>query len=229
MTPSVPQMMTASGEGVWFDNPELTPIRDFDLRTGMENICRYKGQYKYSLLSHSVLVGCYLEVVSPRLGALGAVHDMHECYTDDRNPRDKTPEFRMREGAWSYRVHEHFGLAYPEPSEAVTIHVADRMALMAEMIVNGHPAAEWSEEMWEQHGGYKPLVSEENVTLARELRDADPDNLWEELLQLIALGGGNCVLGGVHYGSPDAAVDVPGWSGGRGKVTNATRYGWSCF
>jgi hypothetical protein len=185
-----PDMMTASGKGVWFDQPWLTPIVDSDLLEGLANLCRYHGQFRYSVLSHSLLVSDLLAHFGARHAALGALHDMHEAIIGDQNPREKTPAFRAREDAWSKRVHEYYGVSWPSNrDEHGNVKWADRSALMAEMMVIGHPAAMWDDALWRFHSvDGKPEASDHAVRLAYVYRDTPRDVLWHALMDAVSKG-----------------------------------------
>lgn len=180
---------TSTGLPVWYDNPERTPILAEDMKCAF-NVCRYGGQYVYNVLAHSVLVAKIVERMNDkRVPALCAIHDLHEPYIGDRNPRDKTPEFRERELKWEARVHDYFGLAMPNETEARWVKLADRMALLAEMEVVGHPAARWGDAEWDAYGG-KPMETPHAVGLAQLYRYTPKEELWRILMDVVRAGGG---------------------------------------
>jgi len=181
-----PDATMSSGALVWYQYPERTPIDQVDIKTGLGK-SRYHNQYRYSVLSHSLLVGEILAGLGPRPRALGALHDMHEAILGDMNPRQKTDEFRKIEDAWSDHVHRSFGVSPPSMSEKRWVKFADRAALIAEMEVIGHPAFEWPDELWNAHGG-RPSTLSKAPGLAAVYRDTHPDILWDALMDIILRG-----------------------------------------
>lgn len=182
-----PDMTLSSGELVWFDHPERTDIDPMDIKVGLSNICRYHGQYRYSVLAHSLLVAEILSAHSHRMSALGALHDFHESVVGDQNPREKTEAFRKREDLWSDHIHLAFGVSPADHMEHRFIKFADRAALIAEMEVIGHPAYEWPDDLWEKHGG-RPRTLGKAPGLAAVYRDTHPDILWDALMDTIRRG-----------------------------------------
>jgi hypothetical protein len=180
-------MTLASGACVWYDFPERTDINAYDIKTGLANTCRYHGQYRFSVLAHSVLVAEILTAMGPRMMALGALHDAHESVVGDQNPREKTDAFRKREDAWSDVIHASFGVTPADKSEHRAVKFADRAALIAEMEVISHPAFEWPDELWEMHGG-KPRTLSNAPGLAAVYRDTHPDILWDALMDIVRKG-----------------------------------------
>lgn len=140
-----PHIVTVSGFGVWFDQPERTPIRSADLREQLANSRRYCGVIDVTILLH--LVVCVRIARAWELDddtvALVAAHDLHEAYIGDVPTRmkDVLPGWRPMEEAWEAHVHHALGLSVPARGTELrrVLKEVDEAALWTEMHCHHHP------------------------------------------------------------------------------------------
>lgn len=148
---SYPDMMTISGEWIYFDKPYASEIKFQDLQIHTSNINRYNGAVHWSLLQHLTL--CYLLAkhynASPKEAIYCLAHDLHEIIVGDvvSGLKKYIPQFQALELAWETRVHYALGIPLQEsPKEFVKL--VDLKALCIEMHFLGHPGAEITRKKW---------------------------------------------------------------------------------
>ena len=139
-------LVTISGEPVWYDEPQHTRILARDLRVHLAHQRRYLGAIDVSVLAHLAITvqiarewGCGNDILRRM-----AIHDAHEAFVGDVPTKLKKhlPGWAALELAWERRVHEAFALVLVDevsPPVRRLVKEIDRAALWAEMDVWGHP------------------------------------------------------------------------------------------
>lgn len=144
-------MTLNTGKPVWYMDPELTPLELSDFRVPLENICRYNGGVKCSLMQHLALGVLLCELrfgsetaIARNIAGYYAAHDLHECIVGDivSGMKKHLPGFRTIEQAWEQHVHEQIGLPLELSMSKEKVREIDLLALVVEMTNLGHPAVE---------------------------------------------------------------------------------------
>ena len=177
--------MTKSGYKIWFKRPELTPIDMEDIRVATENICRFNGHHKWSLLQHlalcTLLAGFHLktrrsslpQAEDTYLVAQCTCHDIHEVYVGDivTGLKKHLSEFQIIENAWEAYVLSTLDLDVPEGEIKSWVKYIDHRALTLEMMGAHHLA---SSKVMEAFG----LPDEEEINIYISVKKKDPDECW---------------------------------------------------
>lgn len=144
-------MVTARGHKVWFNKPHLTPVDPLDIRTHTINMCRYNGALNWHLIKHLAL--CvdlayaykpeWPEVNIPLQAGYAAAHDFHEIIVGDMvsGLKKYVPEYRKIEADWEEHFHNSIDLPL-EHKHNKFVTTIDRRALVVEMAMLSHPAAD---------------------------------------------------------------------------------------
>lgn len=171
----VVDMITAFGHVVDYKQPKHTIVDPEDLRIHTRNMCRYNGALDWKLVQHLSLCARLIEVMDEvdrvkfnisrvclsqdHLIQQGyaVAHDLHEIYVGDvvSGLKKHLPEYRKIENIWEEFVHEQIRLLLAQKNNKLIKHV-DIRALVIEMTVLGHPAAEYVQS---KYGGV-PTSSE---------------------------------------------------------------------
>lgn len=178
----MPDMVTWSGEKVWFLEPQHTTICMTDLYEHSRNMCRYNGAAKWSLLQHLALC---VELArssskhpqhSPKsilLKGYSATHDLHEIITGDvvTGLKRLLPVFKSIEDQWERYVHQSLGLPY-EYSPHEKVKQIDLRALVIEMTCLEHPGLAAVQDR-----GHLSATIGEKMTWVRIAQQSD-EKLW---------------------------------------------------
>jgi hypothetical protein len=149
-----PRDMTFIGHGwtdkpVWYLHPDRTHLVLEDFRSSLENICRYNGGIKWTLIRHlalGVLLARDYYRTNPNLISIAgyyAAHDLHECIVGDvvSGMKKYLPNFQVIEDQWEIHVHNCIGLPIHECTNRKEVKTLDLLALVTEMTMLNHPAA----------------------------------------------------------------------------------------
>lgn len=139
-----PDIVTASGQAVWFRWPERTPVVPRDLRVQLATIRRYQGVIDVPILAHLALCVRLAEALGAPEGARPyvAAHDLHEAYVGDLPTRLKplVAGWAQLERSWEAWVHRCLRLDQAAGyGLSAWVRLIDRAALWAEMHHWRHP------------------------------------------------------------------------------------------
>ncbi len=172
--------MTGRGFKIWFNRPELTPVDLEDIKYSAQNICRFNGHCKWSLLQHltlcTLLAQYHLDPAmesTEHLIAQCACHDMHETYIGDviSGLKKYLADFQKIEALWETYVLSTFGLSMPTGTTKWFVKYIDNKALTLEMIGARHLSADRVAKIFGQ-------PEEEETEIYEFVRELDPDACW---------------------------------------------------
>lgn len=187
-------MITAHGNFVWYDDPSLTFIDPNDIRTHSINMCRYNGAIDWHLVRHHALVTLLARAyrqaffgfinTNKHVIQTGAVacHDYHEPYVGDMvsGLKKHAPDWCKIEVLWENAVHTAIGI----PMEVVDhdfVKFCDLKALLLEMVVMKHPAADRVNH-WLDRTSFSDNVvgalQERDYRAINAVREMTPEECW---------------------------------------------------
>ena len=143
--------ITACGHAVNFSKPENTRFDWEDIRIHTENLNRYNGALKWSLIQHLYLCTELVSILYPEhpdqelLKALVAAHDLHEIYIGDvvSGLKKYLPEYVLLEEEWEKWIHKTLDISWEDRNRLMPeVRQVDITALVLEMTQLQHPAAQ---------------------------------------------------------------------------------------
>lgn len=171
-----------SGHFIKFDQPDLTNITLESLHTNIVNTCRYNGGLEWMLSKHLALCGLLVRLYAVHSALLqagyGCSHDLHEAITGDMvsGLKKYCPGFTALEDAWENHTHTCIGLPLNHRNDKL-IKFVDRRALVIEMTMLGHPAAERTAH---NYGG--PMTTEEQALFER-VSSMSAEDAWDKIVR----------------------------------------------
>ena len=182
-----PDLTTATGHHIYYDDLENLPFSLEDVRIASANIRRYVGHLDWKLIKHLCLCTRLAhhhhrrgQINNSLTEGYAAAHDFHEIYVADMPAGVKKyiQDYCKLEDIAENSVHRQLGLPIiHRPKEEVKY--IDLRALVCEMYLLGHPSRVYCGKLY---GGYP---SEEEMIITRLVQNMSDDDCWKTICEAI--------------------------------------------